>query len=143
MPSMSKEYCRKTPIKKMGFSQKASCKSQGIIPRTSKKLKGKYVKSLKYKRSSKRSKRNIKSYDGSGKLKSLYSNGNKKPKTKTGYGSEGKAIQTLKNIKKFDKKYQMQVVNTMYNRAKYHANQTKGMRDAMKVYKEWLKKNKQ
>jgi len=143
MPSMSKEYCRKTPIKKMGFSQKASCKAQGIIPRTSKKLKGKYIKSSKYKnkKSKRKSKRKSKKYDGSGKIKkSLYSNGVKKPKAKTGYGSEEKAKQTLKNIKNFDKKYQLQVVNTMYNRAKYHANQTKGMRDAMKIYKEWLKK---
>ena len=37
MPRMSREYCKKTPLKKMGFSQKASCKAQGIIPRTSKK----------------------------------------------------------------------------------------------------------
>ena len=28
MPSMSREYCKKTPIRKMGFSQKASCKAQ-------------------------------------------------------------------------------------------------------------------
>lgn len=140
--SMSKEYCRKTPVKKMGFSQKASCKAQGIIPRTSKKLKGKYVKSLKYK-SKKRSK-SKKNYDGIDKKlkKTLYSNGLKKSRVKSGYGSDEKAKQTLKNIKKFDKKYQFQVVNTMYNRAKYHANQTKGMRDAMKVYNKWLKKNK-
>lgn len=138
MPSMSREYCKKTPVKKMGFSQRASCKAQGLIPRTSKKLKGKYIKSKKYKKS-KRSKRRSSKYDGNDN-KSLYNNGKKKPKTKTGYGSKEKAVQTLKNIKKFDKKYQTQVVNTMYNRAKYHANQTKGMRDAMKVYKEWLKK---
>ena len=128
MVSMSKEYCKKTPLKKMGFSQKASCKSQGFIPRTSRKLKGKYIKSTKYNKS-KKSKKN----------KSLYNNGNKKPKTKTGYGSKEKALQTLKNIKEFDKRYQIQVVNTMYNRAKYHANQTSGMKDAMKVYKKWLK----
>ena len=30
----------------------------------------------------------------------------------------------------------------MYNRAKFHANQTKGMKEAMKVYKKWLIKNK-
>ena len=136
MPRMSREYCKKTPLKKMGFSQKASCKAQGIIPRTSKKLKGKYVKSQKYKRSYRR--RSKRSYDGS--EKSLYNNGSKKPKTITGYGSKEKALQTLKNIKKFDKTYQKQIVNTMYNRAKYHKYQTKGMRDVMKVYKKWLNK---
>lgn len=30
---------------------------------------------------------------------------------------------------------------TMYNRAKYHPYQTKAMREAMKVFEEWLKKN--
>ena len=36
----------------------------------------------------------------------------------------------------------MQVVNTMYNRAKFHANQTSDMREAMKVFKKWLKRSK-
>lgn len=53
MPSTSKEYCKKTPIKKMGFTQRASCKSQGLIARTSKKLKGKKVLSIKYRKSHK------------------------------------------------------------------------------------------
>ncbi len=30
----------------------------------------------------------------------------------------------------------------MYNRAKYHPYQTKAMREAMKVFEKWLKKNK-
>lgn len=37
--------------------------------------------------------------------------------------------------------YQKQVVNTMYNRAKYHPHQTDGMKEAMKVFKKWLDKN--
>ena len=49
MPSMSRQYCLKTPIHKMGFSQKASCKAQGYIKRTSRKNKGKRIKSPKYK----------------------------------------------------------------------------------------------
>ena len=137
MPKMSRNYCKTTPIKKMGFSQKASCKAQGIIPRTSKKMKGKYVKSTKYK-SRKRKRKSKRSHDGSGK--SLYNNGTKKPKTITGYATKQKALQTLKNIKNFGKTYQKQIVNTMYNRAKYHKYQTEGMRDAMKVYKKWLLK---
>jgi hypothetical protein len=125
MPSMSRKYCLTTSPRKMGFSQKASCKAQGLLKRTSKKYKGKYVISPKYK-------------DG-GTL-SLYSNGNgKKSRTKSGYGNAKRALETLKNIKKFDKSYQMQVVNTMYNRAKFHANQTSDMREAMKIFKKWLK----
>ena len=150
---MSKKYCLKTPKNKMGFSQKASCKAQGYIPRTSRKNYGKYIKSPKYskkndggrkpRKSLKKSSKSSKSSKSTKKSlnKSLYANGTKKPRTITGYGTKEKAVQTLKNIKKFDIKYQKQVINTMYNRAKYHANQTKGMREAMKVYKVWLSKN--
>ena len=53
---MSKKYCSSTSTRKMGFSQKASCKAQGLLKRTSKKYNGKYVISPKYK-SKKRSKR--------------------------------------------------------------------------------------
>ena len=35
--------------------------------------------------------------------------------------------------------YQKQVVNTMYNRAKYHPKQTNNMREAMKIFSIWLK----
>jgi len=126
MPSMSRKYCLSTSPRKMGFSQKASCKAQGLLKRTSKKYKGKYVISRRYKA------------DGS-----LYSNSNrKKSRTKIGYGNLKRASETLKNIKRFDKSYQIQVVNTMYNRAKFHANQTSDMRDAMKIFKKWLKASK-
>ncbi len=140
---MSKKYCLNTPKSKMGFSQIASCKAQGFIKRTSKNNKGKYVVSKKYKKSRNDSVKS-KTYRSINKSpkKSLYYNGNKKPKVISGYGTELKAKQTLKNIKPFDKQYQFQVVNTMYNRAKYHANQTKGMREAMKVFKKWLVKRK-
>jgi hypothetical protein len=40
---MTKEYCKTTPISKMGFSQRSSCKAQGIIPRTSKAQFGKKI----------------------------------------------------------------------------------------------------
>jgi len=151
MPSMSKEYCLKTPKSKMGFSQKASCKAQGYIPRTSRKQRGKYIKSPKYLENSKKSKKikSRKSKNDGGKSKkikksinkSLYSSGKNKPKTITGYGTKEKAVQTLKNIKKFDINYQKRVVNTMYNRAKYHTSQTKGMREAMRVYRKWIKEH--
>ncbi len=50
MPRASRSYCKSTSIRKMGFSQRASCKAQGLLARTSKKYKGKYVVSPKYKR---------------------------------------------------------------------------------------------
>lgn len=53
MPKASRKQC-KSP---RGFSQIASCKAQGLIPRTSRKLKGKYVKSPKYKKRNSRRKR--------------------------------------------------------------------------------------
>ena len=120
MPSMTRKYCLTTSPRKMGFSQKASCKAQGLLKRTSKKYKGRYVISRKYKE------------DGS-----LYSNSDrKKSRTKIGYGNAKRASETL------DKSYQKQVVNTMYNRAKFHANQTSDMREAMKIFKKWLNASK-
>jgi len=57
---MTRKYCLTTPLKKMGFSQRASCKSQGFIKRTSKKHKNKYIISAKYKKSKRRMKRRMK-----------------------------------------------------------------------------------
>jgi hypothetical protein len=85
--------------------------------------------------------RNKKSIRSKYKNLSLFSSGKNKPKTKTGYGNKSRAIMTLKNIKKYNKTYQKQVVNTLYNRAKYHKYQNKDMREAMKVFKLWLKNN--
>lgn len=46
-----------------------------------------------------------------------------------------------KNVKKkvITKIRMMQTVNTLLNRAKFHPHQTKGMRDAIKIYKKWMK----
>ena len=137
MPRMSRKYCLTTSPKKMGFSQKSSCKAQGLLKRTSKTNKGKYIVSPKYK--SKKSKKGKKSKKVN---KSLYSNGKNKPKIKSGYGSAEIARKTLKNIKGHSRSYKMQIVNTMYNRAKHHKYQTSGMKKAMKIYKSWLSKNK-
>ncbi len=57
----------------------------------------------------------------------------------TGYGSKEKARRTLKKIKGKPKALQKQIITTMYYRAKYHKYQTEGMRNAMKVYKPFLK----
>jgi len=74
--------------------------------------------------------------------KSLYEDKHPTTSTKgTGFKNKEKALDTLKIIKNRDIIYQKQVVNTMYNRAKYHPYQTKSMREAMKVFKDWLKKN--
>jgi hypothetical protein len=46
---------------------------------------------------------------------------------------------TFKLIEKRSLVYQFAVINTMYNRAKYHPNQTEDMRKAMKIMGKWLK----
>uniref|UniRef100_A0A6C0DZ97 Uncharacterized protein n=1 Tax=viral metagenome TaxID=1070528 RepID=A0A6C0DZ97_9ZZZZ len=72
--------------------------------------------------------------------KSLYEDKHPQSSTKgTGYKDKQKALDTLEIIKNRDLIYQKQVVNTMYNRAKYHPNQTKNMKEAMKIFKTWLK----
>ena len=60
----------------------------------------------------------------------------------TGYKNEQAALHTIKLIYKRSIVYQKSVINTMYNRAKYHKNRTKDMDKAMKVYKKWLDANK-
>lgn len=74
--------------------------------------------------------------------KSLYNDDHPKTSTKgTGFKDKQKALDTLEIIKNRDIVYQKQVVNTMYNRAKYHPHQTPDMKEAMKVYAKWLKAN--
>jgi hypothetical protein len=74
---------------------------------------------------------------------SLYEDKHPESSTKgTGFKNKQKAIDTLEKIKNRDLIYQKQVVNTMYNRAKYHPHQTENMIEAMKVFSDWLKKNK-
>ncbi len=55
-------------------------------------------------------------------------------KVKAQYGTAERARQTLKRLRGKPKAYQRQVVTTMYYRAKHHKYQTKGMKEAMKVY---------
>jgi hypothetical protein len=74
---------------------------------------------------------------------SLFNDDHPETSTKgTGFKDKQKALDTLKIIKNRDINYQKLVVITMYNRAKYHPHQTKDMREAMKVYFDWLKKYK-
>jgi hypothetical protein len=58
----------------------------------------------------------------------------------TGFKDKKTAISTIKIIKSRSPTYQFNVINTMYNRAKYHPYQTNEMCDAMKIFSEWLKK---
>lgn len=59
-------------------------------------------------------------------------------KVKAGYGTPERARQTLKRLRGKPKAYQRQVAITMYYRAKHHKYQTKGMKEAMKVYGKFL-----
>jgi hypothetical protein len=74
---------------------------------------------------------------------SLYAN-NKNPSKSiknTGYKNEDKALNTVKIIKHLDKIKQMQIILTMYYRAKYHPHKTLDMIKAQKIFKKWLIKN--
>lgn len=62
---------------------------------------------------------------------------NKKPKL--GYGSANKARKSIRLLKKQPKQYQSQAAHTLYYRAKYHKYQTKGMKNAQKIYGKFLK----
>jgi len=59
-----------------------------------------------------------------------------------GYKDEKTAKQTLKLLKGKDLKYQKSVVSTMLGRAKTHPYQTDKMRDAIKIFEDWLKGQK-
>ena len=60
----------------------------------------------------------------------------------TGYGTRERAVRTLKKLRGKPISLQRQIATTMYHRAKYHKYQTKGMRNAMRVYAPFLKKLK-
>jgi hypothetical protein len=68
----------------------------------------------------------------------------KKPKLRLGYGTGNKARKSVKLLKKEPRQYQFQAAHTLYYRAKYHKHQTKGMKEAQKVYGKFLQtlKNK-
>ena len=61
------------------------------------------------------------------------------PKFKAGYGTAKKARNTLRRLRRATRKKAQQVARTMYYRAKYHKFQTPGMKDAMKIYGDYLK----
>jgi serine/threonine protein kinase len=63
----------------------------------------------------------------------------KKPKLRLGYGTLNKARKSVKLLRKEPRQYQMQAAHTLYYRAKYHKYQTKGMKNAEKVYGNFIK----
>ena len=58
----------------------------------------------------------------------------------TGFKDKKTAVKTIKIIRYRSPTYQYNVINTMFNRAKFHPHQTSEMRDAMKIFAGWLKK---
>ena len=69
----------------------------------------------------------------------LFNNTRKKRPSHLHYGTSEKARKTLRYLKKRPLGEQRRSAQSMYYRAKYHAQQTNGMRDAMKVYSKFLK----
>jgi hypothetical protein len=63
---------------------------------------------------------------------------NTRKKSHLHYGTAVKARQTLRYLKKKPIGEQRRSAQSMYQRAKYHAKQTEGMRAAMKVYSKFL-----
>jgi hypothetical protein len=68
---------------------------------------------------------------------------NKKPRLHLGYGTANRARRSVRLLQKQPKKYQSQAAHTLYYRAKYHKHQTKGMRNAMRIYSKFIKTLKQ
>ena len=61
-------------------------------------------------------------------------------RVRLGYGTAAKARATIKALRKQPRDYARRAAQTMYFRAKYHAQQTDDMRAAMKEYERFLAK---
>jgi hypothetical protein len=61
---------------------------------------------------------------------------------KTGFKDKKTALNTIDLVKHRSLKYQFDVINTMYNRAKFHPNKTENMEEAMNIFSKWLKNYK-
>ena len=76
----------------------------------------------------------------------LYSKGGRDAIKGTGYANKEKAEFTVKELDKLMDKgenvWAMSIATTMESRAKKHPHQSDGMRDAMKIFREWIDKNK-
>lgn len=73
---------------------------------------------------------------------SLYEDYNPKTTIKgLGFKNKKKALETINKIKHKDLSYQKRVINTMLNRAKYHPYINNDMKEAIIVFKKWIKNN--
>jgi hypothetical protein len=76
----------------------------------------------------------------------LYSKGGRDAIKGTGYANKEKANYTVGELDKLmkdgERTWAMSIATTMETRAKKHRNQTQGMRDAMKIFRTWIDKNK-
>lgn len=83
---------------------------------------------------------------GDPKEDGLYTGGGKYALKGTGYVDAAKAESTCKQLDGLEKKgehmWAMSVATTMLNRAVKHQHQTPGMRDAIKIFKAWIEKNR-
>jgi hypothetical protein len=62
-----------------------------------------------------------------------------RPRTRgIGYGTADKARKSIKLLKGKPAVYRRQVATTMFYRAKYHKYQTQGMKEAQKVWGEYI-----
>jgi len=61
------------------------------------------------------------------------------PRIRLHYGDPKSAKESIKKLRKEPCGYQYRAAQTMYGRAKYHAQQTNGMRKSMKLYGNFLK----
>lgn len=59
--------------------------------------------------------------------------------TGLGYGTRKRAANSIRRLKSMPRAYQVQAATTMYYRAKHHARQTPGMREAMALYGKFLR----
>jgi hypothetical protein len=57
---------------------------------------------------------------------------------KLSYGTAKGARNTIRRIKKMPLQYKKRAAQTMYYRAKFHKFQTKGMKDAERIYFKYL-----
>ena len=70
----------------------------------------------------------------------VFNDSTKRPLVKAGYGTCKKAKNTIRRLRSVSRNKARQVARTMFYRAKLHKFQTPGMRNAMKVYSDFLAK---
>jgi regulator of sirC expression with transglutaminase-like and TPR domain len=72
----------------------------------------------------------------------LFNDTRKRGKIRYHYGTKKKALQTIAYIRTRPYGEQIRMAQTMYHRAKYHAHQTRNMRESMKVYADYIRRLK-